>query len=223
VADGGWWRIEARLPGSRRLAATHMRDRLIAVAGRYRDVVNFRSNILGQIVQQDRVHARSGIAGMEHGLPLHEAGWWNLEFGTGGKGEGKINARPGTPVAVRIVHIATARIKLDIGIAGAADAGASPERKDARVEDIAFVGAFRLGAGAENENLSQIAAGGVEASAGRGGEGGDLRGAGFDQIGEIINAVDGKNVTAIAGAGDEASVLIEGQGVDEIFMGTPQA
>src|ERR1700686_3781730 len=42
VADGGWWRIEARLPGSRRLAAAHMGDRLIAIAGLYRDVVNFR-------------------------------------------------------------------------------------------------------------------------------------------------------------------------------------
>src|SRR5258708_3047040 len=222
VADSGRWGIEARLPLSLpgRLAAAHMRNRLIVIAGLYNDVVNFRSNIFGQEIQEDRVNARSGITCMEHGLPLHEARRRNLEFGTGGDGE--INARPWTPVAVGIVDIAAARIKLDIRIAGTADAGVSPERKDARVEDIAFVRAFRLGSGSENEDFSQVAAGGIESSAGRGGEGGDLRGAGFDQIGEIVNAVNGKNVAAIAGAGDEVAVVIEGQGVDKIFVRTPQ-
>ena len=91
------------------------------------------------------------------------------------------------------------------------------------VEDIAFVRAFRLGAGTEDKNLPQVAAGGIESSAGRGSEGGDLRGAGLDQIGEIVDAVDGENVAAIAGAGEQASALIEAESVDEIFVRSPQA
>src|SRR4029077_6830622 len=119
-------------------------------------------NILGQVVQEDSVNARSGSARMEHGLPLDEARWRNLEFRIGSEGEGEIDTRPGTPVAVGIVHVAAARIEFDVGIAGATDAGASPERKDARVEDIAFVRAFRLGARTEHENFPEVAAGGVE-------------------------------------------------------------
>src|ERR1035438_9671941 len=130
------------------------------------------------------IHWASWIARMEHRLPLHEARWRNLEFGSASEGEGEINARPRTPVAVGIVHVAAARIKLDVGIgtgiAGGADAGASPEGKDARVEDIAFVRAFRLGAGTEDKDFSEVAAGGVKSSAGRGGKGGDLCGARLD-------------------------------------------
>src|SRR6266853_1085466 len=74
VADSGRWRIEARLPLSLslpgRLAAAYTRNRLIVIAGLHSDVVNFRSNIFGQVIQEDGVNARSGIAGMEHGLPL---------------------------------------------------------------------------------------------------------------------------------------------------------
>jgi len=198
-----------RLPGSGRLGAGHMGNRLIAVSGLNSDVVNFRGNILGQVVQQDRVNARSGITRVEHGLPLHEARWRNLEFGTGGKGEGEINPRPGTPVAVGIVNIAAAGVEIDVGIAGAADADASPEGKDVRIEDIAFVRAFRLGSGPRTK-IFPGCCWRRRVPPGRGGEGGDLCGAGFDEIGEIVDAVDGKNVTAIAGAGDEASVLIEG-------------
>ena len=91
------------------------------------------------------------------------------------------------------------------------------------IEDIAFVAAFRFGAGAEDENFSQVAARGVEPSAGRGRESGDLSGARFNQIGEIVNAVDGKNMTPISGAGEEASVLIETESVDEIVVRSPQA
>src|ERR1700691_6166542 len=112
---------------------------------------------------------------MQHGLPLHEARWRNIEFGPGGK----IDARPGAPITVGVIDIAAARIKFDVrirvGTAGAADAGASPERKTVRVENIAFIRAFRLETGTENEDFSEVAAGGVEASAGRSGEGGNLR------------------------------------------------
>ena len=194
-----------------------MRNRLIVVSRLDDDFVNLGGNVLGQVGQQDLINARSGIAGVEHGLPLHEARWRNLEFGAGRK----IDTRPRAPVAIGIVDVAAARIKLDVS--GAAHAGAPPKRKDVRVEDIAFVRAFRLGARAKDENFPQVAAGCVEASAGRGGESGDLRGAGFDQIGEIVDAVDGEDVTAIAGAGEQASVLVEAERVDEIFMGSPQA
>src|SRR5208283_2810656 len=103
-----------------------------------------------------------GIPGMEHGLPLHEPRRRNFKFGAGGQ----IDTRPRAPIAVGIVDVAAARIQFDVGtgIAGAAKAGASPKRKNARVEDIAFVRAFRLGAGTEDENFSQVAAGSVEPS-----------------------------------------------------------
>src|SRR5208282_3338323 len=225
VANRRRRRVEARLPLSLagRLAARHMRNGLVVVTGLHDDLVDFGSDVLGQVVQQNIVNARRRVAGMEYGLPLHEARRRNAEFGAAGKG--KINTRPLTPVAVGIVHIAAARIKFGSGITGAADAGASPKRKYVRVEDIAFIRAFGFEAGTEDKNLSQVAAGSVESSARRGGEGRDLRGAGFDEIGVIISlvAIDGKNVAAIAGAGEQASVLIEAESVDEIFVGTPQA
>ena len=132
-----------------------------------------------------------------------------------------------TPVAVGVVDVAAARIEFEVGItggiAGAANANAAPKRKDARVEDVAFIRPFRLEARTEDEDFPQVTAGGVEPSAGRGGEGRDLGGAGFDQIGEIVDAIDGKYVTAIAGAGEQTSVPIEAESVDEIFVGGPQA
>ena len=91
-----------------------------------------------------------------------------------------------------------------------------------RVEDIAFVSALRLGTGSKQKNLAQVAPRGVEPSAGSSSEGGDLRGAGLHQIGEVVNAVDGKNVTAVAGSCDEAPALIEPESVDEIFVRSPQ-
>src|SRR5208337_986032 len=223
VANRWRWRIEARLPGSRRLAAGNMRNRLVVVTRLHDNFVNFGSDVLRQVVQQNIVNARRGIPGMEHGLPLHKARRWNAEFGAAGQSE--INACPLAPVAVRIVDIAAPRIKLDAGIAAAARAGASPKGKYVRVEDVAFVRAFGLKARSEDKNLSQVAAGGVEPSARRRGKGRDLRSAGLDEIGVFISlvAVDGKNVAAIAGTSEQASVLIEAESVDEIFVGTPQA
>jgi hypothetical protein len=86
------------------------------------------------------------------------------------------------------------------------------------VEDIAFVGTFRLKVRTEDKNLSQVAAGGVKPPAGRRREGGDLRGAGLDQIGEIVNTIDRENVTAIAGARDKAIMLIEAESLDKILV-----
>src|ERR1019366_6218302 len=49
--------------------------------------------------------------------------------------------------------------------------------------------------------------------------------ASLHEIGVIVSliAVDGESVAAIAGAGNEASVPIETESVDEIFVGSPQA
>ena len=77
--------------------------------------------------------------------------------------------------------------------------------------------------GPRTKIFPQVAAGSVETSARRGGKSGDLCGARLDQIGEIVDAVDGENVAAIAGAREQASVRIEAESVDEIFVGTPQA
>jgi len=72
-----------------------MRNRLIVVSGLHRNVVDFRSDILRQVVQQDVVDARRdatrAVLGMERGLPLHKTGRRNFEFGPAGE----IDSRPG--------------------------------------------------------------------------------------------------------------------------------
>ncbi len=79
------------------------------------------------------------------------------------------------------------------------------------------------GAALEQKHFAQVAGRSVEPAAGCVGEGGHLGGAGFEQVGELVFAADGENVSAIAGAGEQASTLIEGEGVDQIFARTPQA
>src|ERR1700683_3036995 len=197
---------------------------LIPVSRLHNDLVDFGSNVFGQIIQQDVVDARRGIAGTEYGFPLEEARGRDFQFGACGR----VDTGPGTPVAIGVVDVAAARIELDIGIrtgigtAAAAHADASPERKNVRVEYVTLIRTFGLQAGAENKNLPQVAARRVKSSARCGRESGDLRGARFDQIGEVIDAVDGENVSAIARAGKEASMLIEGESVNEIVVGRPQ-
>src|SRR5271154_3608730 len=90
------------------------------------------------------------------------------------------------------------------------------------IENVALVGAFRLRRRAEQKNLAQVAARRVQPTAGCRGEGGNLARAGPDKIGKIADAVDRENVAAIAGAGDETSMLIEAQRIDQIFARTPK-
>src|SRR5260221_14277652 len=110
VADRGGRGIETRLPGRRRLAARPAGSRLIAIAGEHRDLINFRGYILRQVVQQDGVNARSGISRVNEGVALYETRRRNLEFRIGGEGDGEINARPGSPVAIGVVHVSAASI-----------------------------------------------------------------------------------------------------------------
>ena len=78
ITDGGRHRVKTGLPGYQNIGASPMRNGLVAIAGLHRNVVDFRRNVLGQIVEQNILNARSGIAGAEHGLPLHEARGWNF-------------------------------------------------------------------------------------------------------------------------------------------------
>src|SRR5450755_1212797 len=98
------------LPRSLRFASSNVRNRLIAVSSLHRDVVDFGSNILGQVIQQNNIDPRRGIAGAQHELPLHETRGRNIQFRIGAK----INASPLAPVAIRIVYVATTSIEFNI-------------------------------------------------------------------------------------------------------------
>src|ERR1035438_7067967 len=207
--------IETRLPGSGRLSPRPVWDWLVADSGLHHDFVNLGRDVLGQVVEQNVIDVGRGSARMEHRLPLNEARRRDFQF----RVPGKIDMRPRAPVAVRIVHVAAARVEFDV--AGSAHATAPPARKDVGIENVAFVGSFRLGTGTKHENLAQVAAGNVKTSAGCGGKCGDLAAARFYEVGEIIDTVDGKDVAAIAGSSEQGATLIEAKSVDQIVVRTP--
>ena len=93
----------------------------------------------------------------------------------------------------------------------------SPAREDVRVKYVALVAAFGFRSFAHQKKLAQIAGGSVQAAVWSGSESGNLTGAGLKQFGEFIFAANRENVSAISGAGQQAAVLIEGQGINEIF------
>ena len=74
----------AVLKGCRRRQSAHVDIGLlgnlgITHRGKHRDVLNFRSNVLRQIVDANAVEAGRRISGVEHSLPLDEAGGGNDE------------------------------------------------------------------------------------------------------------------------------------------------
>ena len=190
--------------------------RLILYADLHGDVVDLRSDILGQVIQGDAVDVWSCGSRVQHGFPLGVTSRGNSGFIV----FAEVDLLPRAPVAVGIIDVAAAGVK--IHIANAAKFDASPARENLGVEDIALVGALGLRPGTEHKDLSQIAGGGVYTTAGRFGEGSHLRSRRFQQIGKIIQAGDSKNVAAISRAGQQASLRIEGEGVDDIFVRCPQ-
>src|SRR4029077_8898513 len=144
-----------------------------------------------------------GISSVENGFPLGVASGRNVHL----RFLAKIHLHPRTPVAIWIVDVATARQQFDI--ARSAKFGAAPARKDFGVEHIALVGAIALRTWAKKKNLAEVAAGGIEAAAGRFGEPGDLRGRSFQQVGKLILAFDAENVSPVSSAGEQFVMGIE--------------
>ena len=159
----------------------------------------------------------AGSPELQHGFPLNEARRRNADC----RILLQVDFLPRTPVAVGIVHVAAAGKEFDI--AGAAKFGASPAGKNVGIKDIALVSAFGFGGRAPAETFAQVAGRGVQAAVRSVGESRDLGCAGFEQVGEFVFAADGKNVSAVSGAGQQTATLIKGEGIDDVFVRTPQA
>src|ERR1017187_10691877 len=168
----------------------------------YGHVLDLRSNILRKVVQSDVIDCRRGIAGVQHGFPLDEAGGRSVN----GKFLGQIDLLPRAPVAVWIVHVAAAGEKLKV--ASAANFGPSPLGKYLGIENIALVGALCDRPGTEQENFAEIAGGSVDPARGRTGERGHLVGAGFGEVGVVV-AEDGVNLASVASACEQSACRIE--------------
>src|ERR1700730_6068450 len=114
------------------------RKRLIANAHLHRYVVDFGRHVLREVIQGDSAYRRLGVSRVQHGFPLGIARRGNSHFGF----LGEIHLLPGTPVAVGIVDVAAACQQ--IYVAGSAELGSSPARKNLGIEYIALVTAFAL-------------------------------------------------------------------------------
>ena len=191
------------------------RERLIADADLHRYVVDFRRHILRQIIQRDGVYRRLGVSRAQHGFPLGITRRGNSGF----RVLVEIHLLPGTPVAVGIVDVAAARQQ--VHIAGTAKLGPSPARENLGIKNIALIRAFALRTRAQEKNLSQVAAGGIEAAAGSLGKTSDLRGRGLQQVGKFILPVDGENMSAVSGAGEQFVMRIEREGINDILPRSP--
>ena len=216
VADRGRWRFKARLTRRLRLRAGYVRNWLVAVARLHGDLIDHGRNVFRQVIKQNTLHARGCIARMKHRFPLHEPSRRYFQL----RVCGQLHMLPLAPVAIGVVHIAAARIEFDI--AHATQAAAPPLRKSMRVEHIAFVRAFCFRTRAQLKDFPQIAARSIQTAAGCNGKCRDLRSARLYKIGEIIHAVDGENVAAIAGSRQQPPALIKPQSVDQIFSRAPQ-
>src|SRR5579864_9513050 len=69
------------------------------------DIVELRRDILWKEIQGDVIHPRWRVARMQDGFPLNKACWRSGDPGP----FLQINFFPRTPVAVGIIHVATAR------------------------------------------------------------------------------------------------------------------
>src|SRR5438045_2094358 len=103
-------------------------------------------------------------------------------------------------------------------VARAADLRASPVREDTGVKNIAFVFSFACRRGAKREQFAKVARRGIEAAVGRGSERRDLCCRGFEQIAVVAAGprIDGKDVAAIAGTGEQASPGVESESVHDV-------
>ena len=131
----------------------------------------------------------------------------------------KVNFRPRTPVAIRVVYISAAGEQFDV--ASAAEISASPTGEDVGVKDIALISTFGIGRGAEEKELAKIAAGKVKTATRSFGERRNLRGGGFQQVCERVLASNGEDVAAVARTGQQVSALVESEGINQIVMRGP--
>src|SRR5207248_11618103 len=86
---------------------------LEAGADLYGHIVNNRRNILRQVVDCNFVNLGRRVGRLQDGPPLYEARCWNIQA----RIFAKVNSRPGSPVAIRIINVAAAGKKLEITMA----------------------------------------------------------------------------------------------------------
>ena len=153
---------------------------------------------------------------MQHRAPLDKARHGNADR----RVLLQIHFAPRAPIAVRIVHIAAARVQIEA--APAAHFGASPLGKDLGVENIALVAAIGIWPGAEQPDFAQIAGSHIETTAGSFGKPNYLIGADFEQIGKAVIQPDCINVPTIAGAGEQASAAVKAERINQICLRGPQ-
>jgi hypothetical protein len=91
-----------------------------------------------------------------------------------------------------------------------------------RVENVRVVRAFVFWRGGEQENFAQIAGRAIQAAVGRGSERGDLRRACLQQVGVLAVGTERENMSAVAGAGEELSI-VESECVDDVVFAAPDA
>src|SRR4051794_37369660 len=154
---------------------------------------------------------------MQHSAPLQES--------RGGSRDGSvfrgIDALPVAPIAVGIIDVTAARPNLHVARGARLDA--SPAREVARVKDFAVEGAFALRGVLQQVDLAEIAAHGEEIAVGGSSKSCDLVCWSLLQFGEARSAVDGVDLALVAGAGEQASVVIEAQRVHDLVARGPKA
>src|SRR5579872_1379835 len=101
-----------------------------------------------QVTERNAVDTGLVMSGVQHGLPLGVARGRYPSFAVFADVAGtEIDLLPGTPIAVGIVHVATARVKIHRTCP--AKFSAAPAGEKFGVEDVAFIGAFGVRSGTE--------------------------------------------------------------------------
>src|SRR5579872_6270800 len=182
-----------------------------------RDIVKIRRDVLWKVIKHHAVDTRFRVVGMKHRLPLNKSGRRHMN----GAVLLQIYFLPRAPIAIWIIDVAAAGEELYI--AKAAILYAAPSREYVRIEDVALVAPFRRGCGTDLKYLAEVAGGSIDSTARRGGERGDLARTRLQQIGELVFAIDRKDMTTVSRTSDESTTLIKGQCVNKIFSGTPDS
>src|SRR6202043_1140279 len=99
---------------------------------------------------------------------------------------------------------------------------ASPLREKLRVKGAGFVSAFRFVFGTYGKRFSWIGGTEEELAARAAGYSGDLRRARFGELRENAAAIDGQQRAIVAGAGEQATIGIKRERVNDILAGIPE-
>src|SRR5579862_4665219 len=212
---GGLWLWAWAKADADGICCRDVRQRREAGAYLYGNIVHYRGDILGKIIDRYLIKLGRGAGRLQNHAPLNKTGSGNLEA----RVLGHINSRPRTPVAVRIVYVAAA--SEDFIVATGTHFCATPSREDVRVLNVALECALSLRAVAHEKNFSQIAAGTIESAVSCLAERADLVGAALEQILVVPVGGNGVNASLISCPGDQAAGGIKCQRIDDIVGRRP--